>query len=634
MCGICGQFNFVDGEPVNPLRIRRMSEAIAHRGPDDEGIFTDVSLGLGFRRLSIIDLAGGHQPMSDAEESVWVVFNGEIYNYPDLKEYLASRGHVFRTNSDTEVLIHGYKEWGLDVFDHLNGMFGVALWDRRRRRLVVARDAMGIKPVYYALGSGQLLFGSEIRAILAGADRTFDVDPDAVNLFLRYRFTPAPLTVYKGIHKLAAGTMLVVEAGAARVSRWYRFTPTPFEQPPKDAEAIECLTAIYQRATKRQLLSDVPVGLLLSGGLDSGLLLSLMSKAGRRWPTFTIGYGKSFKDDELVDAEATAAAFAADHTAVFLTREQFEGSLGRIIAQLEEPVAASSVVPMYFVSQRARQDVKVAINGQGPDELFGGYRRHVGVHYGSLWGGLPDWLRRGIGWGISNLPRHETLKRGLYSLDVPTRMQRYQQVLSLAPGEVIDSLFQPGVVTPGAGDKILDSWSDLEPLLESTDELGGFQFIELRSTLPDELLMYADKMSMAHGLEVRVPFLDREIVEYVERLGASFKMRRGKGKWLHREVCKRELRPAIVNRPKRGFAVNVVDQWFRTSMASSLSQRLLDNGSPMYSLLRSERVRHLLHEHQSGRSDYHKILFSIVALDQWLETRSRGSARATAPSVA
>ena len=288
-----------------------MADSIAHRGPDDEGYFISGPLGLGFRRLSIIDLAGGHQPMSDAEETVWIVFNGEIYNFKELRAELEQRGHRFRTNSDTEVIIHGYKEWGTEVFDHLNGMFGLAIWDVQKKRLVVARDAMGIKLVYYRIADGQLTFGSEIRPILAAEDSRPEVDPVALNLFLRFRYTPSPLTIFSGIRKLAPGTMLVVENGQCREERWYNYTPVPFSSPKEDKEATHELLELYRGAVKRHLLSDVPVGILLSGGLDSGLLLALMNEQGGPWPAYTIGYGETFEDDELADAAETAALLGA-----------------------------------------------------------------------------------------------------------------------------------------------------------------------------------------------------------------------------------------------------------------------------------------------------------------------------------
>lgn len=620
MCGICGQYNYKSNLPVDTQSIGRMMDAIVHRGPDDAGHYISGSLGLGFRRLSIIDLAGGHQPMWDREKNVCIVFNGEIYNFPELKEELEKYGHVFQTRSDTEVIIHGYKQWGNEVFNHLNGMFGLAIWDEPKRKLIIARDQMGIKLVYYTADSGRLLFGSEIRAILAANGEKPDIDPVSLNLFLRYRYTPSPYTLFKGIRKLAPGTMAIVENGELRVERWYRFKPTPFDPMPSPDEARESLLAIYKRAIKRQLLSDVPVGLLLSGGVDSNLLLGLMNLQGEKWPTFTVGYGSSFKDDELADAARTAEIFSSRHTSVQIDRETFGAVLPKIVSCLEEPIASSSIVPMYFVSERARKDVKVALVGQGPDELFGGYSRHIGVHYGEYWRNLPGWLRDSVASGIRLLPRNETLKRGIYSLNVRERMRRYQNVFSIMPGETVDSLFQDGLIPARAGDTILDCWADLVPLMSETDELGGFHFLEVRSSLPDELLMYADKLSMAHSLEIRVPYLDREVVEFVERLPAKYKVRNGQGKWLHRQVCEDYLPREILQRKKRGFAVNVVDQWFRHSLNDKLITVFHDTDSFIFNYLKKDVVDELVTDHVSGKNNNHKILFSLIVLEEWLRS--------------
>jgi asparagine synthase (glutamine-hydrolysing) len=618
MCGIAGQFNFQRREPVKRDAIVRMARSIAHRGPDDEGFFIAGPVGLGFRRLSIIDLAGGHQPMSNSEGTVWIIFNGEIYNYKELRAELQSKGHQFRTNSDTEVIIHGYEDWGTDVFNHLNGMFGLAIWDVQKERLIVARDAMGIKLIYYKIDDGTLTFGSEIRAILAAQESRPDVDPTALNLFLRFRYTPSPLTIFQGIRKLAPGTMLVVEKGKCCEERWYNFTPTPFSRPKKEKEAAEELLELYKGAVGRHLLSDVPVGILLSGGLDSGLLLALMNEHGSCWPAYTIGYGKSFADDELFDAAETASFFGARHITVRLDQGEFERSLPKIVECLEEPIATSSIVPMYFVSQRARQDVKVALIGQGPDELFGGYTRHLGIHYGNWWRRLPAGLRSMAGFAVNRLPRNETLKRGVRSLSAADRLKRYQDVFSLASPETIDGLFREDALPDRDRLELVEYWDALRPQMEHTDELGGFQLLEVRSSLPDELLMYADKLSMAHSLEVRVPYLDRTVVEYVQRLGANLKVRNGTRKWLHRQVCQSYLSSRILKRKKRGFAANVVDEWFHSSFNGELREVLLDESSLMYGLLDPKPVRRLLESHQSERQDNHKLLFSLVIIEQWL----------------
>lgn len=618
MCGICGQFSYERHAPVSRHEIEKMARSIVHRGPDDEGYYVSGPIGLGFRRLSIIDIEGGHQPMSDAEESIRVVFNGEIYNFHELRRELEGFGHVFRTRCDTEVIVLGYKQWGDEVLNRLDGMFGLAIWDEQKKRLVIARDAFGIKPIYYRIQGGNVCFGSEIRTILAAGKESFEPDPMALNLFLRYRFAPSPYTVFKGIRKLAAGTMLVFQDGDYSLRRWYRYRPEPFSPVKSERQAREELLEIYKRAVKRHLLSDVPLGLLLSGGVDSALLLALMNLYGNSWRTFTVGYGSVFADDELADAAQTAAIFASEHTEVLLDRRTFEESLPRVVEFMEEPVATPSVLPMFFVCERARRDVKVALIGQGPDELFGGYRRHVGVRYGQLWGGLPKWMRGSISSAVEALPRNETLKRGVRSLDTPGRLQRYQQVLSLLPGDQVDGLFKSDVLPPGAGDEILTSWEEFSDLMSNTDELGGFQFVELRSTLPDELLMYADKLSMAHGLEVRVPYLDKEVVEYGERLPAEFKVRNGAGKWLHREVCRAFLPATILRRKKRGFAMNVVDEWFRAAQSQKMEGMLLDPQSHIFDYLEPSAVRGLLEQHRSGASDHHKVLFSLVVLEEWL----------------
>jgi asparagine synthase (glutamine-hydrolysing) len=592
-------------------------------------MFLDGSLGLGFRRLSILDLSpAGHQPMSDPAKTVWVIFNGEIYNFQELRRELEAKGHVFRSNCDTEVIVHGYKQWGDAVLERFNGMFGLAIWDVAKRRLVIARDPMGIKQVYYSLENGTLVFGSEIRPVRAGLAVPPPVDLQAIGLFLQYRYTPAPRTMFAGIQKLAAGEKLVVENGQAKVSRYYRFEPRPYNPQPNVTEAAEKLLELYKAAVKRHLISDVPLGLLLSGGMDSGLLLGLMSLHGKEWPTFTVGYGTSFRDDELDDAAETARIYGAQHHSVRIDQNTFEKALPRIVDMLEEPVASSSVVPMYFVCKRAREVVKVALIGQGPDELFGGYNRHLGVHYGNRWRALPKWMRTaGAAFGRA-LPRNEALQRGLYSLDEDDQLRRFQQVFSIVSSSTMGSLFQPGLVSEAAQSEATHCWEEFRPALGRLDELNAFQLLELRSSLPDELLMYGDKLSMANALEVRVPYLDRELVEHVQQLGSSFKVRNGVRKWLHRRVCEKFLPPEVVHRKKRGFAVNVVDDWFKETLQGHIPDYLANNESLIYRYLRQDTVTELLRRHASRKADYHKILFSLVVLEQWL--RSHSAAPATA----
>lgn len=620
MCGICGQFNFRDTSPVARADVRRMTQTFTHRGPDDEGYFVCDSIGLGFRRLSIIDLSGGHQPMADVDGSIQVVFNGEIYNFKELRGELEACGHRFRTNSDTEVIVHGYKQWGDGLFARLNGMFGVAIWDVARKRLTLARDRMGVKLVYYSVENGRLLFGSEIRPIVEALRQKPSVDPVGLRLFLTHRYTPSPFTIYEGIKKLAPGTMLVVDSiSQPRIERWWNHSPVPFDRSPTPEEAGEELLSLYRRAVRRQLISDVPLGLLLSGGMDSALLLALMKEHGDGWETYTVGYGESFADDELDQAALTASSFGARHTRVQIDRSEFEASLDDVISALEEPVATSSIVPMYHLCQRARQDVKVVLMGQGPDELFGGYTRHLGVAYGGYWRRMPKGTQRVANLLSQALSRSEAVQRGLYALGPEGgRMERYRRVLSIMPDQTVTEILKEEFQEESMETCATLCWKDLEPLMNGTDELGGLQFLEVRSTLPDELLMYADKLSMAHSLEARVPYLDHEIVEYAERLPANLKVRWGIRKYLHRRVARSLLPKAILNRKKRGFASNVVDAWFSESVGGKTDALLRDPQSQIYQYLEFSAINTLLDDHKNAKADNHKILFSLVVLERVL----------------
>jgi asparagine synthase (glutamine-hydrolysing) len=619
MCGICGRYNFLTDEPVDAAVIEKMTAAMTHRGPDEAGFYQSGALGFGVRLLSIIDLEKGRQPMPDSDQTVWVMFNGEIYNFPELRGELETRGYAFRTASDTEVIVHGYAEWGLDVLDRLNGMFALAIWDDAKKTLVLARDRMGIKPLYYALDERGIVFASEIRAILLDRKTKPVPDPVALGLFLQYRYTPSPLTVFRGIKKLAPATRLVVRNGAAAVERWWRYRPVPFEPMPTFSQAADELLDLYKRAVKRQLVGDVPLGLLLDGGVDSALLLALMNLYGHEWKSFTIGFGPGFPDGELSRAAKTAKLMNSRNYRAEIDRDTYEKSMPEIVRALEEPVAAVSVVPAYHVFRRAKDEVKVILTGQGPDELFGGYKRHVGVRYGAHWRALPPGVRAGLSSALSRIPKSARLRRTLQSLEVPRRMERYRSVFSLVPAETVAGLFKEGFLPEGASGEILACWSDLEPMMEGADELGGFQFLEIRSSLPDELLMYGDKLSMAHGLEARLPYLDQEIVEYVERLAASYKVHWGRGKWIHRRVARSLLPAAIMERPKLGAETPVI-QWMKASVAGEMQTTLLDERSAVYAYLRPEQVRRLVDDHRSGKQDNFGIIRTIVVLEAWLRS--------------
>jgi asparagine synthase (glutamine-hydrolysing) len=618
MCGIAGVLRLRDGL-VRSDRLHTMAAAIAHRGPDDEGYYVDGPIGFGFRRLSIMDLAGGHQPMTSSDGCITTMVNGELYNFRELRLELERHGHIFRTECDSEVVLHGYRQWGDGVLDRLNGMYAIAVWDGREQRLMLARDRAGVKFLYYRLDGDELVFGSELRAVLAGCPGQPVLDPVALNLFLRYRYTPSPLTVYAGVHKLAAGTRLVVADGKMDVQPYWDYDSTPPVLAPTPAQARRELLDLYVTAVRRQLMSDVPVGLLLSGGVDSALLLALMSERASGWRTYSVGYGDSHAGDELAAAAATARLFGAKHTEVRLDRAAFEAGLSAVVDSLEEPIATASMVALHDVCARASQDVKVALIGQGPDELLGGYTRHLGVRYGAAWRALPATVQALIGSALRRLPRAEAIHRGLFALDVADPMRRHQQVFSLLPASAVDRLFLADVLPPAAGDAILDCWSDsMRHSTTGSDELAAFQRLEIRSSLPDELLLAADKLGMRHSLELRVPYLDHDVIEYAGRLPASLKIRRGSRKWLHKQLCREYLPAAIVRRPKRAFASDVVDRWYRDSSSGKLRDTLLADDALVYRFLSPERVRRLVEDHHAGRRNHHKVIFSLVVLEEWL----------------
>jgi len=611
MCGICGEYNFKSRKQVNPEELKRMTRTMVHRGPDDEGFYISGFFGMGFRRLSIIDLKGGHQPISDREKLVWVVCNGEIYNFLELRKELKGYGHVFLTKSDTEVIVHGYKQWGSEVLNHLNGMFGLAIWDDYKRKLILARDRMGIKPLYYKFNDNGLVFGSEIRALQSNNRNKRQINPLSLNQFLRYRFVPAPRTLFEGIKKLAPGTMLLVENSKYRIRRWWRFKPVLFDPVPSIEEAEEELFSLYLNAIKRQLISDVPVGLLLSGGLDSGLIAGILSQMGSYIKTYTVGFSGNFEKNELQSAKCTAELFGLNNFSVELDQDTFNNSLLKIISFTEEPIASPSIVPMYYISKRARQDVKVVLTGQGPDEYISGYKRHIAIRYGHFWRKVPGFARNLLKKFLRQLMKSEAIYRGLYSLDEKEIASRYELVLSISSIDEVDRLFLKGILSEGQKEELISFWEEFLPLIEKTDELGGFHFFELSSSLPEEQLIYGDKMSMAHGLEARVPFLDHEIVEYVTRLPESYKVRWFKRKWIHKRICRKVLPKEVINRKKIGFETPV-NEWFHQSMNSELNKILLDPKAKIYEYLDHSKVCRLVTQHLNGLKDNHKILFSLV----------------------
>jgi asparagine synthase (glutamine-hydrolysing) len=595
--------------------LRAMARSMVHRGPDDEGFHQDGALGLGARRLSIIDLAGGHQPMSNEDGSIWIVFNGEIYNFPDLRRELQSRGHVFLTRSDTETIVHAYEEWGLGAFPRLNGMFGLALWDSRQKELVLARDPFGIKPVYYVDRGDRILFGSEIKAILTDPAIPRAVDEVALDDFLTFAFVPAPHTLFQGIKKLPPGSLLRVTREGVVHQRFH--FPTVKSEARSEEEWLEALRAAIEAAVRRQMIADVPVGAMLSGGMDSASIATLMSRLSKESVhTFTVGFKGHFALDELVAARRSAELIGSNHHEISVSAKEYAEFLPRSLWYLEEPVATSSTLAFYWVCRLAREHVKVALTGQGADEPFAGYPRHWGEYHSSLYRRLPAIVRKSMVIPlIKCLPRSERLKRAVHSLDISDPTERFAQVYT-----IFDSVLKRQLYRPGMGGGRLRSATDAirewQQDVRHADSLSQMLYIDARSSLPDRLLMYGDKMSMAASLEARVPYLDLELMALAEALPSHLKIRGRNQKYLLKRAAAAWIPQEIIRRKKIGFATPV-DQWFEGELYGYLRDRLLSADSACRYYFEPRQVRKMIADHKRRRHDYKRHLFSLLTFELW-----------------
>jgi asparagine synthase (glutamine-hydrolysing) len=623
MCGIAGVLHQERGGRAEPEVLRAMSAVLSHRGPDDEGFHVVGGVGLAHRRLSIIDLAQGRQPLYNEDRSVVVVFNGEIYNYQELTRRLEARGHRFRTRSDTEVLVHGYEEWGPDLVEELRGMFAFALWDEGRRRLVLARDRLGIKPLYYHVRPGLLVFASEVKALLEHPGVPRELDPEALDPYLSLRYVPGPRTLFRGIRKLQPGHLLVADEGGVRLSRYWEL---PEEDPsPAAAEAAqERFTEIFEESVRLRLIAEVPLGVFLSGGLDSTAVLAAMSRVApdRRFKTFNIGYQGTSAEDERANEDAyarlAARAFGAEHHEVRLSDEDFREALPRIVWHLDEPVADPACVPLYFISRRAREEITVVLSGEGADEILGGYgiyRRMLGLERAHR---LLDRASGGhaapLAAAAARLLPGDRLRYWARLAGLPLA-ERYRGVSRgfLPEGKA--------ALLGGAGASVEGDRRLAELLAERTDAVAGAsplaRMLRLDTTtwLPDDLLVKADKMTMAHSQELRVPFLDHRLVELAASLPPAHKVRDGKGKMLLREAMAGTVPQAILERSKKGFPVPTVPLLRR--LGGFTREILLDRGSACRTWFEPAAIERLLDEHARGRVRRDQEIWSLLVFELW-----------------
>jgi asparagine synthase (glutamine-hydrolysing) len=634
MCGVAGIFNGASGRPADRATAEAMTHALRHRGPDDHGFFFDGPLALGMRRLSIIDLEGGRQPIANEDGTIQLVFNGEVYNHRALRRELQALGHTFRTRADTEVIVHGYEVWGERVLDRLNGMFGFALWDGRARRLLLVRDRLGIKPLYWTRLADGIAFASELKALLRHPGVERRLDPEALRQYLAWEYIPSPRTPFLGVHKLPPATLLRVEGGRATEEVYWRLTPGP--SPVAGEEAAEALAAHLERAVRLQLEADVPVGAFLSGGLDSSALVATMRRvASGPVHTFSIGFGEE-DFDETVHARAVAAALGTEHREEIL-RPNCLDLVEEVSGFLDEPFADNSILPTFLVSRMARKHVKVALSGDGGDELFAGYDHYKAERLLALYGRVPGAARRAalglLGRGVERRPtKRGGVRRRLHRLEEALREPAFlsqARFMVRSRGAVRQGL----LLDPGPGDPSADWAAPFLAVVRDSPFPPGLahqQFIDLKTFLADDILFKTDRASMATSLEARVPYLDHELVEFAFRLPERLKLRGLVGKWILRRAFKDRLPASILRRRKSGFSVPIA-AWLRGEMAPLARDLLAAARLRRQGLFDSGAVGTLLEDHLAGRADHARLLWALLMFQMWEDRFGGAQAR---PAVA
>jgi asparagine synthase (glutamine-hydrolysing) len=618
MCGICGIFD-QSGNPIDQATLKRMNSVLGHRGPDGEGYFVDGGIGLGHRRLSIIDINGGSQPMPNEDDTLQVIFNGEIYNYIELRKELLALGHVFRTHSDTEVIVHAYEQWGTECVNRFNGMFAFAIVNVREKTMFLARDHLGIKPLYYNSIGSQLLFASEIKALLQHADCPREVDVESLAELFTYRYVPSPKTLFKGIFKLPAGYMMQVTTSSMEIKRFWKWIPQ-IRKKWHERELIEEYQGLLDDAVRLQLRSDVPLGLFLSSGIDSGILLAIMSKySPGRIQAFTMGFEGGEKTNEVAGARYLADMFGADHHFTIVGPNDYLEYYKHFMWDIEEPVGHEAAAAFYFLAKGTSANVKVALTGQGADEPWAGYDRYIGIKLSNLYNRLPSNLTDPIAKIITRMPgRFERLKRGVNSLNEPDMLTRFVKVYSFFSEDMKRQLFagalREKVFVNGYQSK--EAIRHLQADVRHLDSVTQMLYIDTRANLPDDLLMVGDKTSMANSLEVRVPFLDYRLVEFIESLPQNLKLNGFTGKYLHKKALEKWLPKDVIYRKKKGFA-NPLEDWFRTGMQDYLEEYLLGSDSASTIFFDQKFIRQMLINDRKGKDQFLRHIYLLLSFELW-----------------
>jgi asparagine synthase (glutamine-hydrolysing) len=637
VCGIAGIVG-KRGEVVEAADVHRMCQTIVHRGPDDEGIYAQGPVGLGMRRLSIIDLAGGKQPIHNEDRTVWVVFNGEIYNFPELRRELEGRGHQFYTHSDTEVIVHLYEEMGADCVKKLRGMFAIALYDTKRDTLLLARDRLGKKPLHYALHQGRLLFGSEIKTILALHPELAEIDPEGVLQYFYFGYIPDPHTAFQRIRKLPAGHLMEFRHGEMKIRQYWDLPEYGTHPPISEEECLDELERRLEEAVRIRLISDVPLGALLSGGVDSSIIVALMARTSAKpVKTFSIGFrAEEFNESEY--ARLVAERFGTEHHELILEPD-LEETLTYLSGMMEEPFGDSSMLPTYYVCRMARRQVTVALSGDGGDELFAGYDRYLVAMERRKFDSLSRWLGP-----IYRDRIHGLIPAGMYGKNLAwnaslTDRDRYLDGISFLPAlhrerdlftrEFLDSAER-------LPDPLLE-WQRIYDGAPARDRLSRLLYLDTKTYLNSDILTKVDRMSMATSLEVRVPLLDHELVEWVTSLPVEWKFRSGVRKHILKKLAERlGIPPALLHRRKQGFQLPLVE-WMRSETKAKFWGVLLESRTLQRGYFKPEAVRTVIDEHVRGRRNRSGMLWRMLVMELWhrnfMEARSNWGVTTRAPDI-
>jgi asparagine synthase (glutamine-hydrolysing) len=615
MCGICGIYNAQSGEPVSAEILGHMTNSISHRGPDDSGSYLDGPVGLGFARLSIIDLSGGHQPMSNETGDIWLVFNGEIWNYKELRKELLEKGHQFRTNSDSETIVHAYEEYGLDCVARLNGMFGFAIWDASRRRLLLARDRAGKKPLYYTRVNGNFLFGSEIKALLYHPDVKRQADPQALADFLSVRYVPGPATLFANIYKVLPGHWVLYENDNLREECYWDYAFGQTERRPIE-EYIQGIRHHVHRAVEQRMIADVPVGAFLSGGVDSSIVTGTMSQlTNQPIQTFAVGFDEEGYS-ELPYARLVADYFGTEHHELVVKCSDLSRYWPLLTWHRDEPVSEPSDLGVYLVSKLASTYVKVVLSGEGGDELFAGYPKYVVDWMARYYHVLPTSVRDKVIMPLLDLLPYSMrkLKTAARNLSQPVP-QRWMSWFGIFNGQLKENILSESIKASIDTDssRVFRRWLENNP---QRDNLSSMLYLDTKIWLPDNLLMKGDKMTMAASLEARMPLLDYQLTEYAASIPSSAKVKPFKAKYLFKRAYADFLPEAILTRKKMGFNVPT-GTWFREGQRNLITQLLLSERARDRGYLNDAFVASLLRDHLEGRTNYQSQLFILASLELW-----------------